>query len=161
MSISPSPSFTEYQASYCGPCFVSFKLPVHQDGWFLHVKRRWVWKKHKSKESSCYPMPWAKRGDPHPQPSLAWGTPQQSPGRGDKGAILFLLRLAPFQMTSSCSPCLWDSSSAPSPRHGTKKNMLTGLAHRHLFWPGSRKEGDLLVWEIRNKVSGGCDLWQK
>lgn len=119
---------------------------------FLRGKWR-VWKQHKSKWSEAV---WTnavskQERSPHPQHSLALGTPQPSPGRGDKGLILFPPRLAPVQMTSSCSRCLWDISSAPSPRHQTKKNMLTGLAHRHFFWPGSREEGDLFVWEIRTK----------
>lgn len=156
-------SFTERWVSDCVcPVFVFvFLKPL---GWviFLGGKRR-VWKQHKSKWSETANQGCEQTGgrSAQPQPSLALGTPQQSPGRGDKGAILFPPGLAPFQRTSSCSLCLWDIYSAPSPRHQTKKNMLTGLAPRHFFWPGSRKEGDPFVWEIRNKVSGGCDLWQK
>lgn len=48
-----------------------------------------------------------------------------------------------------------------SPRHRTKKNMLKRLAHKPFFWPGWRKKRDLFVLKVRNKVSGGCDLWQK
>lgn len=123
-----------------------------------------MWKQHKSKWSETANQCHEQRGERSPHP------PAQ-PSLGNTSAIPRERRQRTDSFSTQAGSCSDDklllllpeiATPLPLPGIRPRKTCSRGNSPQAflLTWLG-REEGDLFVGEIRNKVSGGCDLWQR